>query len=197
MDKIKDLHDEIIDKVKEYYHLVHETKQNEPFVPGKSKVNYAGRVFDENEMANLADSALEFWLTYGKYSQLFEEKLAKFLQVKYAFLVNSGSSANLLAFATLTSPLLKDRQIKRGDEVITVACGFPTTIAPIVQYGAVPVFVDVELETANIDCTALEKAITEMRGSIIKRKTRKYQFCLPKIRRNRVEIITTPTTAQA
>ena len=167
MDKIKDLHDEIIEKVKEYYHLVHETKQNETFVPGKSKVNYAGRVFDENEMANLADSALEFWLTYGKYSKAFEEKLAKFLNVKYALLVNSGSSANLLAFATLTSPLLKERQVKRGDEVITVACGFPTTIAPIIQYGAVPVFVDVERNSANINCDALAKAITNKTKAVM------------------------------
>ena len=160
MDEVKKkaLHDEIISKVVEYYQLVHQPQQTQEFVPGKSKVNYAGRVFDEKELINLVDSSLEFWLTYGRYSKEFESKLAAYLGVRFALLVNSGSSANLLAFATLTSPLLKERQILRGDEVITVACGFPTTVAPVVQYGAVPVFVDVELETANIDCSMLEKA---------------------------------------
>jgi AraC-like DNA-binding protein len=136
MDKIKaqQLHDEILQKVAEYYKLTHKTTQEAPFVPGESRVNYAGRVFDEKEMCNLVDSSLEFWLTYGRYSREFEKKLAEYLQVRFALLVNSGSSANLLAFSALTSPLLKDRQIKRGDEVITVACGFPTTIAPIIQY---------------------------------------------------------------
>ena len=160
MDKIKaqQLHDEILQKVTEYYKLTHKTAQETPFVPGESRVNYAGRVFDEKEMCNLVDSSLEFWLTYGRYSREFEKKLAEYLQVRFALLVNSGSSANLLAFSALTSPLLKERQIKRGDEVITVACGFPTTIAPIVQYGAVPVFVDVELATANICTAQLEQA---------------------------------------
>ena len=160
MDKIKaqQLHDEILQKVTEYYKLTHKTAQEIPFVPGESRVNYAGRVFDEKEMCNLVDSSLEFWLTYGRYSREFEKKLAEYLQVRFALLVNSGSSANLLAFSALTSPLLKDRQVKRGDEVITVACGFPTTIAPIVQYGAVPVFVDVELATANICTAQLEQA---------------------------------------
>ena len=160
MDKIKaqQLHDEILQKVTEYYKLTHKTAQETPFVPGESRVNYAGRVFDEKEMCNLVDSSLEFWLTYGRYSREFEKKLAEYLQVRFALLVNSGSSANLLAFSALTSPLLKDRQVKRGDEVITVACGFPTTIAPIVQYGAVPVFVDVELATANICTAQLEQA---------------------------------------
>ena len=160
MDKIKaqQLHDEILQKVTEYYKLTHKTAQETPFVPGESRVNYAGRVFDEKEMCNLVDSSLEFWLTYGRYSREFEKKLAEYLQVRFALLVNSGSSANLLAFSALTSPLLKERQVKRGDEVITVACGFPTTIAPIVQYGAVPVFVDVELATANICTAQLEQA---------------------------------------
>ena len=160
MDKMKaqQLHDEILQKVTEYYKLTHKTAQETPFVPGESRVNYAGRVFDEKEMCNLVDSSLEFWLTYGRYSKEFEKKLAEYLQVRFALLVNSGSSANLLAFSALTSPLLKERQIKRGDEVITVACGFPTTIAPIVQYGAVPVFVDVELATANICTAQLEQA---------------------------------------
>ncbi|MBR2642103.1 MAG: lipopolysaccharide biosynthesis protein RfbH [Lentisphaeria bacterium] len=160
MDKLRaqKLHDEILQKVTEYYQLTHKAAQEAPFEPGESRVPYAGRVFDEKEMCNLVDSSLEFWLTYGRYSREFEKKLADYLQVRFALLVNSGSSANLLAFSALTSPLLKERQIKRGDEVITVACGFPTTIAPIVQYGAVPVFVDVEAGSANIKTDMLEQA---------------------------------------
>jgi len=132
----------------------------DPFIPGKSRVNYAGRVFDEKEMVNLVDSSLEFWLTWGRYSREFETKLSQYLGVKWSFLVNSGSSANLLAFMTLTSPLLKERRIRREDEVITVAAGFPTTVAPVIQFGAVPVFVDVDLVTFNIDVTLLEKALS-------------------------------------
>ena len=160
MDEIKkeQLRNEILEKVAEYYKLVHQPQQEQEFIPGKSRVNYAGRVFDEKELTNLVDSSLEFWLTYGRYSKEFETKLAQYLQTRFVLLVNSGSSANLLAFATLTSPLLKERQIKRQDEVITVACGFPTTVAPIIQYGAVPVFVDVEAASANIDTTLLESA---------------------------------------
>ncbi len=149
---------EIFTKVKEYYDEVHKPDLNIPFIEGKSKINYAGRIFDEKELINLVDSSLDFWLTYGKYSEEFENRLAEYLGVRWAFLVNSGSSANLLAFYTLTSPMLKERQIKRGDEVITVAAGFPTTVAPIIQYGAIPVFVDIDLETFNIDTTQLEKA---------------------------------------
>ena len=154
----EELKKDIIEKTAAYYRLVHAIKDSAPFEPGKSRVNYAGRVFDEKEMTNLVDSALEFWLTYGHWSKDFEKGLANYLGVRFALLVNSGSSANLLAFMTLTSPFLGERQIKRGDEVITVAAGFPTTIAPIVQYGAVPVFVDVELGTANIDAMRLESA---------------------------------------
>ena len=144
MDKADVLRNEILEKVKEFYSVAHD-KTGEEFIPGKSRVNYAGRVFDEQELVNLVDSSLEFWLTYGRYSREFETKLSEYLGVRWSLLVNSGSSANLLAFMALTSPLLKDRKINRGDEVITVAAGFPTTVAPIVQYGAVPVFVDVEL----------------------------------------------------
>ena len=156
-----------MEKVREYYRLVHAPAQNAPFIPGESRVNYAGRVFDEEELCNLVDSSLEFWLTYGRYSRAFEKKLAEYLGVRFALLVNSGSSANLLAFSALTSPLLKERQIKRGDEVITVAAGFPTTIAPIVQYGAVPVFVDVELATANISTAFLEQAYSEKTKAVM------------------------------
>jgi CDP-6-deoxy-D-xylo-4-hexulose-3-dehydrase len=151
---------EILKKVAEYYQRVHAPQQHKPFVEGETRVNYAGRVFDEREMTNLVDASLDFWLTYGDYSRVFEKQLAEYLGIRWALLVNSGSSANLLAFMALTSPLLKERQIKRGDEVITIACGFPTTVAPIIQYGAVPVFVDVELDTVNVDTTQLEQAIS-------------------------------------
>lgn len=156
----EELKADILAKTAEYFRLVHKPRQEAAFVPGQTRVNYAGRVFDEKEMVNLVDSALEFWLTYGRYSKQFEEGLAKYLGARFCLLVNSGSSANLLAFSTLTSPLLGDRRIKRGDEVITVAAGFPTTIAPIIQHGAVPVFVDVELETANICTAQLEQAFS-------------------------------------
>ena len=156
----EELKQDILEKVGEYYRLVHAPKAEAEFIPGKSRVNYAGRVFDETEMKNLTESALEFWLTYGHWSKEFEQGLAKYLGVRFALMVNSGSSANLLAFMTLTSPLLGDRQVKRGDEVITVAAGFPTTVAPIIQYGAVPVFVDMDLKTANVDVTKLEAAVS-------------------------------------
>ncbi|MBR3221388.1 MAG: lipopolysaccharide biosynthesis protein RfbH [Kiritimatiellae bacterium] len=156
----EELRQEILEKTAEYYRLVHKARQDAEFEPGKSRVNYAGRVFDEREMQNLVDSSLEFWLTYGRWSKKFEKGLADYLGVRFALLVNSGSSANLLAFMTLTSPLLGERRVRRGDEVITVAAGFPTTIAPIVQYGAVPVFVDVDLGTANIDVAKLEAAVS-------------------------------------
>lgn len=147
---------QILDLVREYHdkYMV-----RAPWQDG-DRINYAGRVFDADEMVNLADSTLEFWLTSGRYTERFEKELGEHLGVPFVSLVNSGSSANLLAFMTLTSPLLKERQIKRGDEVISVACGFPTTITPILQYGAVPVFVDVSLETGNIDVNMLEKALS-------------------------------------
>ena len=161
------LKQEILEKTKEYYSLVHEKTLKQEFISGKSRINYAGRVFDEQEMINLVDSSLDFWLTYGAYSKQFEKEFAKMLGVRWAFLVNSGSSANLLAFFALTSPLLKERRIKRGDEVITVAAGFPTTVAPIVQYGAVPVFVDMELQYFNIDHTKLELAISSKTKAVM------------------------------
>ena len=156
----EELKKDILAKTAEYYRQVHAPKQSAAFVPGETKVNYAGRVFDEKEMTNLAEATLEFWLTSGHWSRDFEKGLAAYLGVRFALMVNSGSSANLLAFMTLTSPLLGDRQVRRGDEVITVAAGFPTTIAPIVQYGAVPVFVDMELDTVNVDATKLEAAVS-------------------------------------
>ena len=161
------LKQEILKKTKEYYALVHKKNLEQEFISSKSRINYAGRVFDEQEMINLVDSSLDFWLTYGEYSKKFEKEFAKMLGIKWAFLVNSGSSANLLAFFALTSPLLRERQIKRGDEVITVAAGFPTTVAPIVQYGAVPVFVDMELEYFNIDHTKLELALSSKTKAVV------------------------------
>ncbi len=131
-----------------------------PFVPGKSRVPYAGRVYGEEEVVALVDSALEFWLTAGRFAERFEREFASLLGLPHALLVNSGSSANLLAFAALASPLLGERRVRPGDEVITVACGFPTTVAPIVQLGAVPVFVDVTFPSCNVDCEHLEEAFT-------------------------------------
>ena len=136
------------------------TAATEPFVPGSSRIPYAGRVYDESEVLNLIEASLDFWLTHGRYSDEFERRLASYIGVRHAFFVNSGSSANLLAFMSLTSPLLGERRVLPGDEVITVAAGFPTTIAPIVQYGATPVFVDVLLETANIDSSLLVGALS-------------------------------------
>ncbi len=127
------------------------------FKPG-DRIRYAGRVYDENEMLSLTDAMLDFWLTTGRFAAEFEKRFAEFLGVKYAHLVNSGSSANLIAFSILTAPELGERRIKHGDEVITVACGFPTTINPILQYGAVPVFVDVTVPQYNVDVTKLEYA---------------------------------------
>lgn len=153
------LEKEIKEKIREYYRLVHAPKK--PFVPGESKINYAGRVFDEQEILNLVQSALHFWLTSGEFTERFESELAQFLGVKFCSAVNSGSSANLLAFMALTADELGERKINRGDEVITVATGFPTTVAPIIQYGAVPVFADVEIGTYNIDVNQLEPALSE------------------------------------
>lgn len=131
------------------------------------RIPYASRVFDEREMCNLVDSALEFWLTSGRYTREFEKKFGEYLGVKYVSLVNSGSSANLLAFMTLTSPLLKERRVMRGDEVITVAAGFPTTVTPIIQYGAVPVFLDVTVPGYNLDISRLEEALSERTKAVM------------------------------
>jgi CDP-4-dehydro-6-deoxyglucose reductase, E1 len=146
----------ILDSVKEYY----KTFMQKPLYRDGDRIPYASRVFDEHEMVNLVDSSLEFWLTSGCYTDRFEKQLAEYLQIPYCSLVNSGSSANLLAFMALTSPILGDRAIKRGDEVITVAVSFPTTVTPILQFGVVPVFVDVTLPQYNIDISLLEKAIS-------------------------------------
>lgn len=131
------------------------------------RIFYAGRVFDGDEIKNLIDASLDFWLTSGKYTDKFENRLAEFLNVKHCIFVNSGSGANLLAFMALTSPLLKQRAVKRGDEVIAVAAGFPTTITPILQYGAVPVFVDITIPRYNIDVKALKKALSKKTKAVM------------------------------
>ncbi len=156
--------EEIKSLVAEYYHAFHENKQ--PFKPG-DRINYAARVFDAKEMCSLTDAMLDFWLTTGRFSDQFEQKFASWLGVRYANLVNSGSSANLIAFMALTAQELGDRRIKRGDEVITVACGFPTTVTPILQYGAIPVFVDITVPQYNIDVSKLEAARSEKTKAVM------------------------------
>lgn len=163
MDEIQ-LRKEILEKVKLFYEI--KSKNDEKFIPGNTPVNYAGRVYDEHEMIALVDSALDFWLTAGRYAQRFEDEFAKFLGVKHCLLTNSGSSANLLAISALTSPKLGERRLKPGDEVITTACGFPTTLNPIIQNRLTPVFVDVELGTYNIKTELIEKAITNKTKAI-------------------------------
>ena len=156
---------QILDLVAEYcdrYHIEGKKKYERG-----DRIPYASRVYDSAEMVNLVDSALEFWLTSGRYTDEFERKLGEYLGIRHVSLVNSGSSANLLAFMALTSPLLGDRRIRRGDEVITVAAGFPTTVAPIIQYGAVPVFVDITIGQYNIDVTMLEEALSDRTKAVM------------------------------
>jgi CDP-6-deoxy-D-xylo-4-hexulose-3-dehydrase len=167
----KQAREEILKQVRDYCDLFHGNKalaspDEDNFTEG-DRIPYASRVYDGEEMTNLVDSALEFWLTAGRYAAEFEESFAKYLGVKYARLVNSGSSANLVAFMTLTSSLLGDRAVKRGDEIITVAAGFPTTVAPIIQFGAVPVFVDVTIPQYNIDVTKLQEALSDKTKAVM------------------------------
>ena len=169
---------EIFDRVKQLYDL----KKQDPFVPGTSHIPYAGRIYDEKELISLVDASLDFWLTTGRYADQFEKDLAAFLGVKYSLLTNSGSSANLLAVSALTSPKLGERRLKPGDEVITTACGFPTTVAPIVQFGAVPVFVDVTLPTYNIDCSQLEVALSDKTRAVMVAHTMGNPFDLKKVK---------------
>jgi CDP-4-dehydro-6-deoxyglucose reductase, E1 len=163
MDTSKKIRKEILKKVRDYYHAQNKAVS---FVPSQTPVAYAGRVFDENEMVNLVDASLDFWLTTGRFADEFEKELALFVGVKHALFVNSGSSANLLAVAALTSPKLKNR-LKAGDEVITTACGFPTTLNPILQVGAVPVFVDVTLGSYNAIPDQVRRAITKKTRAIV------------------------------
>lgn len=156
--------EQIEDMVAQFYHSFREKK--EPFREG-DRISYASRVFDEKEMQALTNATLDFWLTTGHFSDQFERDFASWIGIKYAHLVNSGSSANLIAFMVLTAPELGDRQIKPGDEVITVACGFPTTVTPVLNYGAVPVFVDVILPQYNVDVTKLEGALSEKTKAVM------------------------------
>lgn len=159
--------EEIKSLVGEYYKEFKEpVESKDNFKPG-DRISYASRVYDEKEMQSLTDAMLDFWLTTGRFSKEFEKNFAEWIGVKYAHLVNSGSSANLIAFSVLTAPELGDRQIKKGDEVITVACGFPTTINPIIQYGAIPVFLDVTVPQYNIDVEQLEAAYTEKTKAVM------------------------------
>lgn len=169
----------MLENVKEYYNEVFKNK--EEWKEG-NKINYGGRYFDEDEMTNLTEATLDFWLTTGRFCEKFEKEFAEFLGVKYCSLTNSGSSANLLAFMALTSPKLNDRRIKKGDEVITVAAGFPTTVAPILQYGAVPVFVDITLPTYNIDVDLLEDALSEKTKAVVIAHTLGNPFNLERVK---------------
>jgi CDP-6-deoxy-D-xylo-4-hexulose-3-dehydrase len=168
----------ILNSVKVYY----QTFMQRGSYKAGDRIPYAGRVFDEREMMNLVDSVLEFWLTSGRYTTQFEKQFAEYLRAPFCSLVNSGSSANLLAFMALTSPLLDERAIKRGDEVITVAAGFPTTVTPIVQYGAVPVFVDVTIPQYNIDVSLLEKALSPKTKAIMLAHTLGNPFDLQEVK---------------
>ena len=162
----KEARDQILAMVSDYCAEFHLKDKDRPFVPGE-RIHYAARVYDSEEMVNLVDSALEFWLTMGRYTREFEKSFGEYLGVRFVSAVTSGSSANLIAFMALTSPLLGERRIRKGDEVITVAAGFPTTITPIINYGAVPVFVDVRIPQYNIDVTRLEEALSEKTKAVM------------------------------
>lgn len=173
----QEIREEIFKKIKELYNL----RKGEDFIPGKTIVNYAGRVYDENELISLVDSSLDFWLTAGRFAKKFEAKLAKFLGIKFCLLTNSGSSANLLAISALTSPKLGEKKLKVGDEVITTACGFPTTLNPILQNKLTPVFVDVDLGTYNIQAEMVEDAISDKTKAIFVPHTLGNPVNIPKV----------------
>ncbi len=162
----QDLRNEILEKVKEFYKQELDAKQH-AFEPGKNVVPFAGRVYDEDELVKLVDASLDFWLTAGRYAEEFERDFAKYMGMKFCLLTNSGSSANLLALTAFTSHKLGEKRLKPGDEVITVAAGFPTTINPIIQNGLIPVFVDVEIGTYNIKVDELEKAYSEKTRAVM------------------------------
>lgn len=173
----KEARESILRQVEEYCNRYH----NQKTYHEGDRIPYASRVYDSREMVNLVDSSLEFWLTAGRYTNEFEKKLSEYLGVKFCSLVNSGSSANLVAFMALTSPLLGDRRVKRGDEIITVAAGFPTTVAPAIQYGAIPVFVDVTIPQYNIDTDKLEEALSDKTKAVMIAHTLGNPFDLKKV----------------
>lgn len=179
LNKSEEIKEKIKALTKEYYK--ENLKDEEKFRLG-DRIPYAGRIYDEKELINLVDSSLEFWLTSGRYTKQFEENFAKFLDVEYCYTCNSGSSANLLAFMALTSPLLEGRSITPGDEIITVSAGFPTTVAPIIQYGAIPVFVDIRIPDYNIDIDMLEEALSEKTKAIMIAHTLGNPFNLCEVR---------------
>ncbi len=177
--EVRAMYNEIMELINKYYDVFHKDKQQ--YKHG-DKLPYAARVYDASEMLNLTDSVLEFWLTSGRYVKEFEQDLGKFLGVKYVSTVNSGSSANLLAFMALTSPLLGDRRIRRNDEVITVAAGFPTTVSPIINYGAVPVFVDITIPQYNIDVAQLNNALSSRTKAVMIAHTMGNPFDLQEVK---------------
>ncbi len=175
----KEARKEILAMVEEYYQAFHQKSGS--YKEG-DRISYAARVYDQEEMTNLIDSALEFWLTSGRYTEQFEKELAEYIGVRFCSLVNSGSSANLLAFMALTSPLLGERRVNRGDEIITVAAGFPTTVTPYLQYGAVPVFLDLTIPQYNIDVAQLEQALSEKTKAVMIAHTLGNPFDLKTVR---------------
>lgn len=177
----KEAREQIKKLVADYYNDFKKPEAEKSFVPG-DRIAYASRIYDEKEMCSLTDAVLDFWLTAGHFSEEFEKQFAEWLGARYVSLVNSGSSANLLAFMALTAPELGERQIKRGDEVITVACGFPTTVTPIVQYGAVPVFVDVTVPQYNIDVAKLEDAYSPKTKAVMAAHTLGNPFDLKNVK---------------
>ena len=176
----KNLKKEIFNLVAEYYREKHKPK---PFIPGETYIQYAGRVYDEKEIISLVDSALDFWLTAGRFAKQFEEEFTKFLGAKHCILTNSGSSANLLAISALTSPKLGERRLKSGDEVITTACAFPTTVNPILQNNLIPVFIDVDVGTYNIQADKIEEAVSDKTKAIFLAHTLGNPFDLDKIQK--------------
>ena len=180
MNKSELLKRKILDLVKDYHVSEH---ARGPFVPGSSRVPYGGRVYDEEEMVNLVDAALELWLTAGRFAEKFEAEMASYLGVRHCILTNSGSSANLLAVAALTSPKLGADRLRKGDEVITVAAGFPTTVSPIIQHGLVPVFIDVTLPTYNVDPEMLEEARSPKTRAVMVAHTMGNPFDIGRVKR--------------
>ena len=175
------LREEIRTLVAKYYQEVKKPELEKTYQPG-DRIGYASRVYDEKEMCAAADAVLDFWLTAGRFSEQFEKEFGEWIGAKFVHMVNSGSSANLLAFMALTSPLLGERQVKRGDEVITVAAGFPTTVSPVLQYGAVPVFVDVTIPQYNIDVDQLENALSEKTKAVMIAHTLGNPFSIRKVK---------------
>ncbi|RAV10126.1 lipopolysaccharide biosynthesis protein RfbH [Paenibacillus contaminans] len=179
-DPVERIRKNILKQVRRYYHL---KWQDQAFEPGMDKIPVTGKVFDHEELEQLVDASLDFWLTTGRFAEQFEREFARFIGTRYALVTNSGSSANLLAVSALTSPLLGERRLVQGDEIVTVAAGFPTTVNPIIQNGLIPVFVDVQIPTYNIDVSLLEQAVSERTKAIMIAHTLGNPFQLEEILR--------------